>query len=206
MGSEKKFVNEKAGEAGGIVAENATFFDKIAGDQADACIKDIVAIEKHRFRPLGAITARDFRRNSLAVSDDGIDYAATDVILDGTKVIAEGEMRGFPGLGHQVGNVNAGRIGAHDRAGNFGNQQVGNDTGVKRTGPHENQIGLLDGLNGGGERANTTRIQLDFANGNPAAGDARLAFNARAINKCGDKMNVRERGWKNAAANREYLG
>jgi len=85
-----------------------------------------------------------------------------NVFLDGSEMIGEGVAGGFAGLGHQIGDVDARSFGFGDGAGNFGDQQVRENAGVERAGTEEDQVGLLDGFDGPGERTDAVRGQLSF--------------------------------------------
>src|SRR5580704_19377108 len=91
----------------------------------------------------------------------------------------------------------------HYGLGNLGNQQIGNHAGVERAGAHQNQVGLLDRFDSLGKWMGTAWAEFDFADGNLAAGNTRLALDAFAVDERGDQMNVRKGGRKNAASNRE---
>ncbi len=124
-------------------------------------------------------------------------------MFDGTQMIAEGEIRGFPWLGHEVGDVGPRSFGVRDRVSNFWNEQIGNHAGVKRTGAHEDDVGLLYGFDRGGERTNAAGIQRNFTNGNLAVRDARFALHSFAIGKSSDQVHIRKRGREDAAAHSE---
>jgi len=203
MLSEEEFVDEEARQARGVVAKDTVLFDEVAGNEANFQLQDFVAIEQHWFGTLSAITAGDFRRDRLEIGDDGVNDAGGDVMVDGTKMIAESVMSGFAGLGHEIGDVDAGSSGASDGVSNLGDEQVGDDTGVERAGPHEDEVRLLDGLDGRGERTDAAWVQPNFTNGHPAAGNARFALHALAVGKSSDQMHVGKRGRKDPATNSE---
>ena len=56
-----------------------------------------------------------------------------------------------------------------------------------------------------GKRAHAARGEAQFLDGRAAGGDAGLAVNGAAIFEFGDKVDVRKRGGKNAAANGEHF-
>jgi len=177
----EEFFDEEAGKKSRIVADNAGLFEKIAKDEADFHFADFVVIEEDRFGTFGTVTAGELWGDGFAIGDNDVNEAAADVGLDGPKMIAESVVSGFAGLGHEVGDVDAGSFGAGDSVGNLGDEQIGDDAGVKRAGPHQDEIGLLDGFDGRGERTDTARVQLDFTNGNLTARNASFALHARAV-------------------------
>jgi len=196
---EEEFFEEKTGEAGGVVADDAVLLEQIAGDEANFPTEDFVAVEADRFGALGAVTADDFWGSSFVIGDDSIDEATADVVLDGAEVIAESVVGGFAGLGHEIGDVDAGSFGTGDSASNFRNEEIGDDAGVERAGPHEDEVGLLDGFDGLGKRTNAARGQLDFTNRNLAAGNACFPMDSLAVRKGSDEVDVGEGGRKDAA-------
>src|SRR5712664_4881808 len=103
----EELFEEEAGEAAGVVAEDAVFLEEIVENDAEAELLEGGKIDGHRFGALGAVAAGHVGRNGLAIGDDPIDDAARDGFLDGAKVIGEGVAGGFAGLGHQIGDVDA---------------------------------------------------------------------------------------------------
>ncbi len=181
------------------------FLDEIAGNETHFQLKHFFAIENDGFRTLRAITPRHFRRNGLTIGDNRINDAAAHVVRNRAQMIAEGVLRGFAGLRHEVGDVHARSFGTRDRVGNFRNQQIGNNAGVQRAGTQKNKVGFLDGFDRGGERTNTAGVQCDFANGNAAARDARFALYAFAIGQRGHQVDIRKRGREDTPANGEHF-
>lgn len=203
LAGEEEFFEEEPGEEGGVVADDAVLFEEIVGDDANAELKEFFAIEADGSGVLGAIAAGDVGRNRFGVGDDDIDGATGNVMLDGAEMIAEGVAGGLTGLSHQISDVDARGFRMDDSAGNFRDQQIGNDAGVERTGAHEDEVGVFDGFDGGGERAHAAGIEREFSNGEFAAGDARFAMDAGAVGKRGDEVNVGKGGREDAAANGE---
>ena len=109
------------------MAKDAMLFDEIAGDQTNFQFENIVAIDCDGLCALCTVATNYFRRDSLAIGDDGVNDRAVNVLLDGAEMIAQGEMRGFSGLGHKIGNVNTRGFGASDSTRNFGDKKIGND-------------------------------------------------------------------------------
>ncbi len=151
------------------------------------------------------VAAGHIGRDGLAIGDDPIDDAARDVFLDGAKVIGEGVAGGFAGLGHQIGDVDARGVRFGNGAGDFRNQQVRENAGVERAGTQEDQVGLLDGFDGSGERADAAGGKLEFLDRRAAGGDAGFAVDSAAVFERGNEVNVRKGGRKDAAANRQHF-
>ena len=202
----QEFVYEQASQAGGIVAEDAVFFHEIAGNEADFQFENVVAIENNWICSLCAITTNDFWRDRLAIRDNRVNHGTMNVLLDGTKMIAKGEIGSFSRLGHEVGNVDARSLGPHDRVRNFRNQKIGDHAGIERAGAEEDNIGLLNCLDGRGERTDAARVQFNFVDGDLAARDASFALHAFAIGESCDQMYIRKSGRENAATNGEDFG
>lgn len=182
------------------------FFDEIAGNEADFQLEDVVAIENNGICSLCAVTTSNFWRDRLAIGDHRVNHGTMNVLLDGTKMIAEGEICGFSRLGHEVGNVHARSFGPHDRVRNFRNQKIGDHAGIERSGAEEDNIRLLNGLDGCGERTDAARVQFNFVDGALAARDASFALHAFAIGESCDQMHIRKSGRENAATNGEDFG
>src|SRR5258708_4612290 len=144
----EEFFEEEAGEAAGVMADDRVFFEEIVEDDAEAELLEGRNVGGDRFGALRAIAPRDFGRNGLAIGDDPIDDAAGNVFLDGAEMIGKGVAGSFAGLRHQVGDVHARGFGLRDGAGNFRDQQIREDAGVKRARAEKNQVGLLDGFYG----------------------------------------------------------
>jgi len=196
-------IEQEAGELRGVVPDDAMLLKKIAGQEFNAEAGDTLGIEADLLGALGAITPGDLRRDGLAIGDDVVDEVPAHVILNDANVLAEGVVRGLAGLGHEIGDVNTRGSGASDRTSDFGNQEIGENTGVEGTGAHEDEVGFVDGLDGGSEGADAARDEFEFANGLGAARDPGLSFDALAVREGGDEMNVGSGGRKDAAANGE---
>ncbi len=130
----EEFFEEEAGEAPGAMADDGVLLEKIVEDDAVAEFLEGGEIDDHGFGALGAVAAGDLWRNGLAIGDHPIDDAVADVLLDSAEMIGERVAGSFTGLGHQIGDVDARRLGFGDGAGDFWNQEIGQDAGVERTG------------------------------------------------------------------------
>jgi len=126
-----------------------------------------------------------------------------DVILDGADVFAESVVGGFAGLGHEIGDVDAGSAGASDGVGNFGDEEIGNEAGVERARAKEDEIGLVNGFDGSRERLDAARGKFETTDGGRGVRDIGFALDAAAIGEGGDEMHVGDGGRKDAAANGE---
>jgi len=156
----EEFFEEEAREAAGVVAENAMFFEEIIEDDAEAEFVERRKIDGHGFGALHAITAGHIGRNGLAIGDDPVNDTVGDVLLDGAEMVGEGVAGGFAGLSHQIGDVDSGSPGLGDGAGNFRDEQIGNNTGVERARPKKNQVRFLDSFDGAGKRTHAAGGQL----------------------------------------------
>ena len=116
---EEEFLHQEARETSRVVAKDTVFFDEVSGNETNSHLEDVVAIEKNGLGALGAVTPSNFRGNRFAIGDDGVDDATTDVLGDGTKMIAERVLSGFAGLRHKVGDVHAWSFGATRRREQF---------------------------------------------------------------------------------------
>src|SRR5712692_7949981 len=201
----EEFFEEEAREAGGVVAKNTVLLEEIVEHDAEAELLHCGKIDGHRFGTLGAVAPGHVGRDGLAISDDPIDDAARDVLLDRAEMIAKGVAGGFTGLGHQIRDIHARSLGSGDGAGDFRDEEIGQNAGVERAGPEKNQVGLPDSFDGPGERADAARGKLEFLDGRAAGGDAGFAVNGAAVFERGDEMNVRKSRWKNAAADGEHF-
>jgi len=175
------------------VADDAVLFEEIVEDHAEAKLLEREEINGDRFSALRAIAASNVGRDGLAIGDDPIDHTRTDVLLDSAKMIREGVAGSFPGLGHEIGNVDARGFGFGNRVGDFWNQEVGEDAGVEGTGPEKDEVRMLDGFDDSRKRTDTGRRELELFDGRAAGGDARFAVNYASIFECGDELNVRKR-------------
>lgn len=202
-GGKKEFFHQEAGEKGRIVANDAVFFQEIVGKKTNLPFEDFVAIDNNGLGALGAIAAAHIPGNAFAIGDNRVDDAAGNVVIDGAEMVAEGVASGLAGLSHEVGNVGARGLGAKDGPCDFRDKKIGNDAGVERAGAHENEVRLLNGFDGRGKRADTARIQFQFANRKPAARDAGFTVDALAIAEGCDEMHVGNGGRKDAPADGE---
>ena len=205
MAREEELFDEEAGELGGVMTDDAMFLDEIAGEEFDLKPGNLIGIEADLFGAFGAVATGNVEGDGFAVGDDVVDEIFPDVILDSANVFAKAVMGGFAGLGHEIGDIDAGNMGASDSPGDFRDQKIRENAGVKGAGAHEDEVGLLNGFQSGGERANAARNEFQFADGKRAAGNIGFAFHALAIGKSGDEMNVGGGGRKDAAANGEDL-
>ncbi|MCU1241670.1 MAG: hypothetical protein JWO71_2396 [Candidatus Acidoferrum typicum] len=142
----QEFLKEETSQPIRVMANNTMFFEEIVEHDAVPEFLQLGNIDLYRFSALRAVAPGDFGRNRLAIGDDPIDDTVRGVALNGTKMIGQRVPRGFAWLGHQVGDVNARRLGFCNGVGNFRNEQVGKNAGVERTGAEQDQISLLNGF------------------------------------------------------------
>src|SRR5258707_14706310 len=201
----EEFFEEEAGEALGMVADDAVFFQEIVEDDAEAEFLEGGNVDGHGFGALRTITAGHIGRHRLAVGDDPIDDPARNVLLDGAQMIGQGVTGGFAGLRHQIGDIDARSGGFGNGSGNFRNQQVWKNAGVERAGAEKYQVSLLDGFDGLGKRAHTARGKLKLFDWHFAGGDLGFALKGAAVFVRGNEVHVWKGGRKNAAANGEHF-
>ncbi len=199
----EEFFEEEAGEAGGIVADDAVFFEEIVEDDAVAESLQSPQIDGDGIGAACAIALGHFGRNGLAIGYHPIDNAARRVMLDGAQMIGEGVAGGFAGLGHKIGDVHARRFRFGDGVCDVRYQQVGKDAGVERAGAEQNQIGFVDGFEGLGKRACGAREERELLDGLAAGGDAGLTVDAASIFESGNEGDVGDGRRKNLAADGE---
>src|SRR5229473_2372869 len=95
----EEFFEEEVGEAAGIVAQDAVFFEEIVEDDAEAELLEGGKVDNHGFGALRTVAAGHIRRNGLAIGDDPVNDAMRDVLLDGAEMIGKRVAGGFSGLG-----------------------------------------------------------------------------------------------------------
>jgi hypothetical protein len=196
----QEFFEEQAGEAAGVVADDAVFFEEVVEDDAETELLERREIDGHGLGALRAVATGDVGRDGLAIGNDPIDDAGLDVILDGTQMIGERVAGSFAGLGHEIGDVDARGFGFGDGGGDFRDQKIGQDACVERAGAEEDEVGVLDGFNDGGKRAHLARRKFQLLDRRATGSNASFAVDDAAVLERGDEMNVRKRGRKNAAA------
>ena len=202
MGREELFEQE-LGEGSGVVAKDAVFFDEVVEDDTIAELLECVEIDGDGLGALCAVALGDFARDGLAIGDDPVDDAAGGVLTNGFEVVGERVAGGFAGLGHEVGDVDARGFRIGDGVGDFGNQEVGKDAGVKRAGAEEDEVGFADGFDRFGERARGAVREGELLDAFAAGGDAGFAVDAAAVFESGDERDVGDRGGENLAADGE---
>src|SRR5439155_17281071 len=129
----EELFEEEAGKAAGVVADDGVFLEKIVEDNAEAELLECRQIDRYRFSALGAVAPGNLGRHRLAIGNDPINDTMGDVFLDGAEMIGKSVAGSFAGLGHEIGDVDAWRLGLGDRAGNFRDQEIRKDAGVERT-------------------------------------------------------------------------
>src|SRR5216684_6685832 len=200
-GTRKEFFEKEAGKAGGIVADDAVLFEEIVQNDAISELLQVRDIDDHGLGALGTITLGDFRGDRLTIGDDPVDEAARSVALNSAEMIGQSVAGGFAGLGHEIGDVDARRLGFGDGAGDFRDEQIGKNAGVERTGAKKNQVRALNGLDRFRQRADVARKQRELPDWLSASGNARFSVNFAAAFERGDQRHVGDRGRKNSAAN-----
>src|SRR5260370_24965924 len=115
----EEFCEKEAGEAGGVVADDAVFFEEVVEYDAEAELLEDGKINGNRFSTLRAITPSHIGRDGLPIGDDPIDDTTGDVFLDRAEMIGKGVAGSFAGLGHQIGDIDARRLRLGDGGGNF---------------------------------------------------------------------------------------
>jgi len=185
------------------VADEAVFLEEIVENELDLELEDLFGIDDDGLGALGAITAGHIGGDRLAIGDNPVNDTLADMALNGAQMFTESVVRSFAGLSHEVGDIDAWGFGAGDGMSNFRDEEIGDHAGVKRTGTHEDEVGLLNGVNGFGKGANAARHKLNLPDGHAAAGDFRFAADALAIGERGGQMDIGDGGGKDAAANGE---
>src|SRR6266478_1017796 len=84
----EELFEEEAGEAAGVVAEDAVFLEEIVEDDAEAELLEGGKIDGHRFGALGAVASCFDGREGLAICDVPIDDAVRHVSGEVTAPIA----------------------------------------------------------------------------------------------------------------------
>ncbi len=204
-GTEEEFVDEEAGEAGRIVADDTMLLEKIVEQEFDLELGEPISVHHDGLCPLSTITAGDFRGHRLAVGDNPIDDALADMPLNRAQVFTESVMRGFTGLRHQIGDVDARGLGARNGVGNFRDQEIGNHAGVKRAWAHKDEVGILKCFNRFRQSAHAAWYELDLTDRSAATGDFRFAADTLAIRECGGEMHIGNRGGEDSAADGEHF-
>jgi len=199
-GTQEKFVDEEARETGRIVAYEAVLFEEIVENEFDFELEDLFGINEDGLGALGAITARDVRGDKLAIGNNRVDDTLANVVLDGAQMLTESVACGFARLGHEISNIDARGFGTRNGLGNFRNEEIGNDAGIERAGTHEDQVGILDGVDCFGKRAHAVRHEMDLPDGHAAVGDLRFPADVLAIGERGGQMDIGDGGGKDAAA------
>ena len=186
----KKFLEEKAGETLRIVTDDSVLFKKVIEDGAEAKLIQLGEIDDDWLGALGAVALGNFGGDWLTIGDDPIDDAAWRVPLDYAEMIGKRVTGGFAGLGHEVGDINARGLRMSDGPRDLGNEQIWEDARIERAGSEENEVGLLDGVEGFRERANVARGKREFLDGNAAGGDACFTVDGAAVFQRSDEMNI----------------
>jgi len=188
----EEFFEEEAGEALGMVADDAVFFQEIVEDDAEA---EFLEGGKYR-RPRVRRPARDKRR---ATSGDTAWRLATTPIDDPARnMLLDDAQDDRPGRNRRFRRACVIKLAIYRRAeavdlamgrGNFRDQQVWKNAGVERAGAEKYQVSLLDGFDGLGKRARTPREEsLSFFDRHFAGGDLRFA-----MKRCGPFSSVATR-------------
>ena len=97
------------------------FFEEIVENYAKAELLEFREIDSDGVGTLRAVPAGDIGRDRLPIGDDPIDHAGTYMLLDGAEMVCEGVARGFAGLSHEIGNINARGFGFGNGIGDFRN-------------------------------------------------------------------------------------
>src|SRR5260370_3193268 len=202
-GTRKEFFEKEAGEAGGIVADDAVLFEEIVQNDAISELLQVRDIDDHGLSALGTITLGDFRRDRLAIGDDPVDEAARSVVLNGAEMIGQRVTGSFARLSHEIGDVDARRLGFGDGAGDFRDKQITRNAGVERTWAQKNQVGILNGLDCFRQGADVARKQRELMDWRSASGNARFPGNFAAAFEGADQSHLGARRRENPAANRQ---
>ena len=204
-GAVEEFFEDEPSEAARIVADDTVDLEKVVEDDAVAKFLHLREVDGDGRSALAAVALGNIGGDRLAVRNHPIDDAATGVTFDGTKMVRERVIRGFAGLGHEIGDVHTRRFGFRNGGGDFRDEQIGKNAGVKRARAKKNQIGLPNGFDRFRKGPHGTRKQRDFPDAPAGGGDAGFAVNLAAIFHGGDERNQRNRRRKNPAADGQDL-
>src|SRR5580704_16166888 len=104
-------------------------------------------------------------------------------------MIGERVASSFPRLGHQIGDVDARGFRTGDGFGNLRDKQIGKDAGVKRAGAEKDKVGVLDGIDSFGKRADVARGKSKLLDGDAAGGDAGFTVHDAATIEGSNEVN-----------------
>ena len=118
----QEFVEEEAGEARGIVADDAVLLEEFVNDAFEAESLEDFDVIFHGQRALFAIAIEDGAAGHAIIQDHPIENLFFGVLEDCLDVIGRLEFGCFAGLGHQIADVDALGARSGDGVGDARNQ------------------------------------------------------------------------------------
>ena len=114
------------------------------------------------------------------------------------------EAVGFARLGHQVADVEPGRLAEPDRLHQFGHQQVGEQRRVEAARTQQDQIGVGNGFEGPGQGRRPFRDAAEANNRALGLADAGFAFDPLAVFEFGPEAHIGIGGGHHLALHRQH--
>ena len=201
----EEFLENELSQSSGVVPNDRMLFEEIIEHDAIAELLQVGDVDRDGLGTFRAVALGDFRGDQLAIGDDPIDDAAGSVALNGGEMVRKGVAGRFPGLGHEIRDVDAGRFGFGDGVGDFRDEQVRKNTGVERTRAEENEVSFLNGLDRFREGMNRAGQQGEFLDWFSARANSCFALHFAAVFESGDESDIGERRRKDTSANREHF-
>ncbi len=183
-------MEEGVGYAVGGVADYVAFVGEVAGDAVDAHGLDFVDVGLDDFGAFRGVACLCGGGDGRGVDDGVVEDGLAGMVVDALDVLGCGEVQAFIGLGHEVGDVDAGAGGGGDGLGDSWNEQVGDEAGEERAGTESDEVGLGDGVEGFRQGLDADGFEHELVDDFPAGGDAGFSADDGAVGHAGGEGDV----------------
>ena len=194
------------------MAQLVAFVSEGSGDGFDAEGSDAVEVGLDGALAFAGVAlehlGRDGRGIDEGVVEDGIRCADCGgaVLQDFFYVLRGGEAERLVGLGHEIGDVDAGGRGGGDGFGDSADEEVGDEGGVKGAGTEGDEVGVGDGVKSLGQRVGGGGVEHELVDAELRASDVGFAADDGTIFHAGGEGDVGGGGGVDAAAGGEDVG
>ena len=153
-----------------------------------------------------SIPARYRGRIDIAVvGDDEVDDLAAGLAVDGPDVVGYGVIIRFPGLGHDVADIDLRRLAGADGLDDIGYAEIGHDARIEAARSEDDGVGFPDGVDGRLDGPGVFRRRKDALDLAVGMGNLRFPFDDAAVGHFGIEAELFRRRRDDLAADAQDL-
>ena len=198
-------IKEDVGQLLRIVSGTVFLVDQIRQDERRPGLADFLLVDHDRMGPVGDIALEDGRIDIAVVGDDEVDDLAAGLAVDGPDVVGYGVIIRFPGLGHDVADIDLRRLAGADGLDDIGYAEIGHDARIEAARSEDDGVGFPDGVDGRLDGPGVFRRRKDALDLAVGMGNLRFPFDDAAVGHFSIKAELFRRRRDDLAADAQDL-